>query len=741
VRLIRQRRKEVSTLLYFTMRLSSTKLSRACLKDVPDNLIFHLKRFDYDLCTSTRSKINDLFEFPEEIDMAPYNVEYLKDPEKPIAADNFTLVGVLVHSGNAESGHYYSYIRERPSEFGDGGAWVEFNDADVTRFDPSNIPEQCFGGMSDPMPYSTMRFHKTWNAYMLFYQRTSSMKVERERHLPIIPGLPVKEAMPMEIGNHIAVENELYIRRYCFFDPEHAKFIKSLLEQHQTLSKGLCSENHDLEKEIIWLALEHSEQIFSRTKDCQTFHTVLDTVIKFANVCSECCKLSLDWVSHHELALRNLLLRSPDEEIRRKFGKMIAGALKYLRDNDHYLYGLDVHAFEQGSNQLPDPSRNFGALQAVLLRLKDLLPMMYLHPRAWDDYYGLLNDIAQFGRLECAMLHDNNFLAHCLEILIVDFSHGSLKRLIKEFPQHANYVRVLEKGRKFSFYNLLNLLAILFDAADLKSGVFANTYEDPLHTSNKYDVSPHEENLIRFGTETGRAKGMVFLDKAIGLDCNPLACQFIVRTLGGTDPALPLPGFVQQTILCGISIDPAAGARPYLQAALAFSEACRSMAHARNLLIGIAAEATSIGTSGGDDHLEFFGKARSIFNEHFSGREPDFFHNLVLHLVPRWAPTLLIYPDYTIRNETIELLHALVFSVDLHSMDDEQQAEEIEDVGKALCKACLTCINECVIIPNKQIEARQAEEVIRVVNHCVRTYYREEEEGERRQIAAQVDGM
>lgn len=711
------------------------------MKDVPDNLIFHLKRFDYDLCTSTRSKINDLFEFPEEIDMAPYNVEYLKDPDQPIAADSFTLVGVLVHSGNAESGHYYSYVRERPAQSGEAGAWVEFNDADVTRFDPSNIPDQCFGGLSDPMPYSTMRFHKTWNAYMLFYQRTSSMKVEREHHLPITLGIPVKEAMPMELGNRIAVENELYIRRYCFFDPEHAKFIKSLLEQHQILGKGLCSDDHGLEKEIIWLALEHSEQIFSRTKDCQTFHAVLDMVVKIANVCSECCKLSLDWVSHHDLALRNLLLRSPDEEIRRKFGKMIAGALKYLRDHDHQLYGVDVHTFEQGSSQLRDPSRNSGALQAILMRLRDLLPAMHLHSRAWDDYYGLLHDIAQFGRLECAILHGNRFLAHCLEILIVDFNQGSIKRLIKEFPHHAAYVRVLEKGRKFSYYNLLNLLAALFNAADLRSGVLVEPYEGQFHTSNKYYLTGQEDSIIRFGADAPRVKSLVFLDKAIGLDCNPLACQTMVRALTGSDVGLGLSGVIQQTILAGISIDPASGARPYLQAAIAFCESCRSMTLARSLVISIAAEAETIASSGGEDHLEFFGKARRIQNEHFSRKDPNYFHNLVLKLVPRWAPALLIYPDYTIRNETIELLHTLVFSFDVRSMDDEQQADEIEDIGRQLCKACLKRINECVILPNKQIEARQAEEVIKVVNHCVGTYYTEEEEDERREIAAQADGM
>src|SRR3954464_9464578 len=92
-----------------------TLRDRACLKDVPDNLIFHLKRFDFNLRTLQRSKINDYFNFPPKIDMRPYKVEHLMDDDSGAEEDMFELVGVLVHSGTAESGHYYSFIRERPS--------------------------------------------------------------------------------------------------------------------------------------------------------------------------------------------------------------------------------------------------------------------------------------------------------------------------------------------------------------------------------------------------------------------------------------------------------------------------------------------------------------------------------------------------------------------------------------------------------------------------------------------------
>lgn len=45
---------------------------------------------------------------------------------------NYVLVGVIVHSGQANGGHYYSYIRQRDS-LGHfvNRRWLKFDDTDV----------------------------------------------------------------------------------------------------------------------------------------------------------------------------------------------------------------------------------------------------------------------------------------------------------------------------------------------------------------------------------------------------------------------------------------------------------------------------------------------------------------------------------------------------------------------------------------------------------------------------------
>jgi len=107
---------------------------RQCIKKLPNVLIIVLRRFEYDYDTMTRQKLNDYLEFPWELDMKPYTQEGLdlKESEqaeegekKPVVDDrpeyppeyyNFKLKGVVVHMGTADSGHYYSFIKDRQAD-------------------------------------------------------------------------------------------------------------------------------------------------------------------------------------------------------------------------------------------------------------------------------------------------------------------------------------------------------------------------------------------------------------------------------------------------------------------------------------------------------------------------------------------------------------------------------------------------------------------------------------------------
>jgi len=105
-------------------------------------MIMTFKRFEFDLDTMQRIKVNDYYEFPTSLDMTKYTQEYLSKAAKggefklknPVDYYNYELVGVVVHNGTADSGHYYSYIKEQ-ERFEENDQWFEFNDTWVREFD------------------------------------------------------------------------------------------------------------------------------------------------------------------------------------------------------------------------------------------------------------------------------------------------------------------------------------------------------------------------------------------------------------------------------------------------------------------------------------------------------------------------------------------------------------------------------------------------------------------------------
>lgn len=667
--------------------------------------------------------------------MSPYHIDYLKDPEQQTSPDEFELVGILVHSGTTESGHYYSYIRERPVPHSQHSTWVEFNDADVTRFDPAHIPDQCFGGPSDASPFSPVRFAKAWNAYMLFYQRVSAMEAECENYMSSPVGVPVKSKLTVESNNRIAAENELFIRKYCLFDPAHANFARSMLEQLRHLSKGTCSDDHAIEREAIWLALEHLDQILSRPKDPVGFDKMLASLVRVIGSCASCCKLALDWVIDHKHALRNLVLRCPSTKIRKDFCDMIITALRYLRKYDPRLYGFDVDVIDQNplDSHLPETG---GALQGIVSGLKELWITMHLHCRSWDDYFGLLAEIAGLGTSDAHVLLREGFLKVSLEILLLDQPFA--RRLKNENQHYASIARLMEKGRKFSFYKLIELIRTLLAVINLELPPQDSQYQDRPLQRRKMALSAIEESYLHFSHEQARSRTLTFLDRILSSEHNISGAKDIVRMIVLAEPSSGFIHDISRTILGGISSDPASLAAPYLAAALAFCESCPATSHASHMITNIAREIDTIGQYGGKEHLEFFSQARRL--QGLRIRNPQFFNRIVLHTVPSWAPPLIIYWEESVRSGTIDLLKTLVFGRDTHNMDDEQEAEEIERIARELCQSCVKRIQSQFVQERKQVEVRSVDSIKLVIKHCLQNYYQVDVE-EDHEIVVEAEGI
>jgi ubiquitin carboxyl-terminal hydrolase 34 len=111
---------------------------RTLLSTLPNVLVVHLQRIIFDFNTFRNEKINTLFEFPKQLDLKPYSFYEVMKKENRLKKtttdeegeekeeedeDNvwpeeetcfeYKLVGIIMHSGSAQAGHYWSYINTK----------------------------------------------------------------------------------------------------------------------------------------------------------------------------------------------------------------------------------------------------------------------------------------------------------------------------------------------------------------------------------------------------------------------------------------------------------------------------------------------------------------------------------------------------------------------------------------------------------------------------------------------------
>ena len=148
-------------------------LKRSGIATFPKHFVFSLKRFEFDHVSMKTRKLNDHFRFPLTIDLTKYKYD-----EDDLEDYQYELNGILAHSGTSDSGHYYSFIRQRssPGLVEEEREWFEFNDTMVWPYPEDRIALDCYGGTvkTDKIINGEIRSEltiKNNNAFMLFYDR------------------------------------------------------------------------------------------------------------------------------------------------------------------------------------------------------------------------------------------------------------------------------------------------------------------------------------------------------------------------------------------------------------------------------------------------------------------------------------------------------------------------------------------------------------------------------------------
>jgi ubiquitin carboxyl-terminal hydrolase 34 len=449
-------------------------MKRCCIKSLPNNLIIHLKRFEFDLELMRRTKVNEYCEFPLKLNLEPYTLEGItrrealaksKDqqmlpPVRPLEHYDYELTGILVHTGTAESGHYYSFIRERDPPPGAQPRWFHFNDMLVEPFDPNEIGAQCFGGNETTSVWDSVQNKritkqqlKPNNAYMLFYSKvipnpepavnitldnssnTKSLRSSKTytQTLPLISentpqsnvttksSYIIPSNFPLDLFAEVWKENTQFLHDKHIFDPAYFSFIRNIFEIVKTLpsqpSTNYSDDIHQKEGapfDPVFKTIELGTRFFVETlahaKDRETMNDLLNSLINYYSNHIQACKWFLNtmiktdyrWVKH-------ILFHSPISDIREKFVKLLVHVIVTLAPYERNFYfeeePIDAVAMEiekepekEVETKLQLSKENEEKEEASLLFLKPKGVPKALIIRFMDSYLSLLKEAHRHWR-------------------------------------------------------------------------------------------------------------------------------------------------------------------------------------------------------------------------------------------------------------------------------------------------------------------------------------------------------
>ncbi|KAM7221465.1 ubiquitin carboxyl-terminal hydrolase 34 [Rhypophila decipiens] len=696
-------------------------VKRACLKDIPDNMIFHLKRFDFNLRTLQRSKINDHFAFPATIDMQPYTIEHLSGRAEDRTQDIFELVGVLVHSGNAESGHYYSYIRERPSSSSEP-AWVEFNDENVVPFEPANMEGLCFGGPGH-VDNNGLYFDKNYSAYMLFYQRSTSLAKEQEL-LRLSHGTsPLRVRVAHELESVIEHENNQLLRRHCLYDPRHILFVRQALMKMSRANQHMCSKNHRMENLALTTALSHLDQVASRAKDTPDFNRLYNPISDMSKQCTRCSLAVYTYFQQYHEAFRMLVQRNATESVRRGTVILMLQVLSTIKAELPQQYGLPAVDADEESDEDDYPPQ-MSVMQGTIGIFKTLWDAFHMHIKSWPEVFELMLAFVNLGRDELAAFLGTSFLRQLMLIIYADVG-------MNEIPQQ--YVRMshaVSRRRSLTDYEyIIELLDVLIGAMEFRYtdrgdlyGLDSPSQRRAHHTDLDQPFLFTNRELEILKTDWTIHKANIFLDKLIGINQNPRATRAIV---GHLMKCQVMEEKVYMTLTNAISgSDTKHAIPPYLRIAVFFCRQSTRPDLIQSLIHHVNSQCMSLQNGEGKAFFEFqrdvFGPPRQNSGEGLEETLMASYDNL-----PEWAPGLLGCFDSSISEKVETFVHDKIFKYGPSPVLEDSElgrrrASKLLETARMLGVRCADYLNEQFVNVRGNLSSRMVGPLQRVLRECIR---------------------
>lgn len=238
------------------------------IERLPPYLIVQLKRFDFSLETGMRFKIDTEFDVPDTF---------------TINDSKFKLIGVVVHQGDADVGHYFSYSKT--------DKWSVFNDIAAS----NSSVEEAVSTINAVREYGT-------SAYLCFYVNENAEAVEKYELVP-----------DQQILDSIIKDNKRLIQDRVYFSNEFVNFVCELIDKQ------------DCHKIIV----NYLMYVLSHSANADNFEKLVNKVIEqFDNGMFETLKELFD-VNGTEV-IKDILVQSTVPRIRSALAHLLKEIFKRL---------------------------------------------------------------------------------------------------------------------------------------------------------------------------------------------------------------------------------------------------------------------------------------------------------------------------------------------------------------------------------------------------------------------------
>jgi len=498
-----------------SVKRNTTK--RMCIRSLPQTLVIQLKRFHYDWETNRALKFDDYFEFPWVLDMGPYTAEGISAQEdrdtfqsklspglnlntslKDVTY-NYDLVGVTVHSGQANAGHYYSFIKDRRGNSvtnANKNKWFKFNDTTVEGFEMTdeNLEAECFGGKfkvkkkeGSNLPEERQRY---WNGYILVYEARNDHKTPRTpkksfsgtshrrsvgpgmvRRLTMPPRISepgganqARESlsqlsdllekgekrgiftsrMPAPIERSIREDNLRFMQNRDVFSEDYYKFMYELTTtntyKHRSPDyKELCRESVNIAIQFLFNTYFHVR----RRQRCVMADWV-DAIEAVITVCPTTSDWLINYLSSDGLRyMKPYLLESSSRDVRQNFSQLLEKT-------------LSSHIKHSGSSES-------NAVNSIVTHLVEMLVRdVPDNVKFSSQYFWSLLMFAQMGPQQCKQLFKLGTFEACFQFL----TGLPLLETVEEADKNKQTKWTASQTREFG--DLHALLAFLILSCDTK---------------------------------------------------------------------------------------------------------------------------------------------------------------------------------------------------------------------------------------------------------------------------------